>query len=139
MQVYSTPLFLVIVVGPFTKWGVEFTMRHPILARGNKYIIMAIDYFTKCLESMPMFSNDSEIVVLFIFNQIITKFRALKSIFTDDGSHFQNQMILELEPKLAFKKGHSSHYYPQENGQEETINKSLKTILQRIFNVSKSN
>jgi hypothetical protein len=40
----------------------------------------------------------------------------------------------ELGDKLVFKHGHSSPYYPQENGQVE--NKSLKTILQK--NVSQS-
>jgi transposase InsO family protein len=45
-------------------------------------------------------------------------------------------MMEELAAKLGFKHGHSSTYYPQENGQVESVNKSLKTILEK--NVSKS-
>jgi transposase InsO family protein len=41
-------------------------------------------------------------------------------------------MMKELASKLGFKHGHSSPYYPQENGQVEAVNKSLKTILQKI-------
>jgi hypothetical protein len=37
----------------------------------------------------------------------------------------------ELAAKLWFKHGYSSPYYPQENGQVEAVNKSLKTILQK--------
>jgi transposase InsO family protein len=48
-------------------------------------------------------------------------------------------MMEELAAKLGFKHGHSSPYYPQENGQVESINKSLKTILQKKFGQSKSN
>jgi hypothetical protein len=36
------------------------------------------------------------------------------------------------------KHGHSSPYYPQANGQLEAVNKSLKTILQKIVSQHKS-
>jgi transposase InsO family protein len=62
-----------------------------------------------------------------------------KEIVTDHGSHFQNEMMTELASKLGFKHDHSSPYYPQENGQVEVVNKSLKSILQKIVRKSKSN
>ena len=43
----------------------------------------------------------------------------------------------EIAAKFRFKNGHSSPYYPQENGQVEAINKSLKTILQKTVSESK--
>jgi transposase InsO family protein len=86
-----------------------------------------------------MFSNDGEIATLFIFNQIIARFSIPKEIVTNHGSHFQNKMMTELMSKLGFKKEHSSPYYPQENGQVEVVNKSLKTILQGTINSTKSN
>jgi transposase InsO family protein len=45
--------------------------------------------------------------------------------------------MVELASKMGFRHGHSSPYYPQENGKVEAVNKSLKTILQKI--VSRSN
>jgi transposase InsO family protein len=54
------------------------------------------------------------------------------------GSHFQNKMMEELASKLGFRHGHSSTYYPHENGQVEAVNKSLKTILQKTVSQSKS-
>jgi transposase InsO family protein len=46
-------------------------------------------------------------------------------------------MMKELASKLGFKHVHSSPYYPQENGQVEAVNKSLKTILQKNFSQRK--
>jgi hypothetical protein len=46
-------------------------------------------------------------------------------------------MMVELASKLGFKHGHTYLYHPQENGQVEAVNKSLKTIFQK--NVSRSN
>jgi hypothetical protein len=120
MRGHPSPMFSVICVGPFTEWVIDFTTCHPDSARGHRYIIVVVDYFTKWIVAMLAFSNEGETYVLFIFNKII-----LKDIVTDHGSHFQNKMMTELTSKLGFKKEHSSPYYPQENGQVEDVNKSL--------------
>jgi hypothetical protein len=48
-------------------------------------------------------------------------------------------MMIELTSNIQLRQEHSSPYYPQANGQVEAVNKSLKTILQRTINLSKSN
>jgi transposase InsO family protein len=79
---------------------------------------------------MPMFKDDGETAALFLFNQIIARFGVPREIFTNHGSHFQNQMMTEVTSKLGLRKEHSSPYYPQANGQVEVVNKTLKTMLQ---------
>jgi hypothetical protein len=116
MPTHSAPMFSVIAIGPFTKWGIDFTTFHPNSARGHRYIIVAVEYFTKWVETMPTFSNDGETTVLFIFNQIVARFGIQKEIVTDHGSHFNNKIMIELTSKLVFKQENSSPYYPQENG-----------------------
>jgi hypothetical protein len=107
-------------------------------AGGHQHIIVAMDYFTKWAEAMPTIKSDGKTATFFVFNQIIAWFRIPREIVTDHGSHFQNEMMKELASKLGFKHGHSSPYYPQENGQVEVVNKSLKTILQKTVSQSKS-
>jgi len=63
---------------------------------------LVVDYFTKWAEAMPNFSSDGEIATFFIFNQVITWFSVPKEIFTDHGSHFQNNMMSYLALKLGF-------------------------------------
>jgi len=48
-------------------------------------------------------------------------------------------MMSELSTKLGFRHENSSPYYPQANGQVEAINKFLKTILQCMVGVNKTN
>jgi hypothetical protein len=112
MWAHPAPMFLAIVVGPFTKWGMDFITFHPASVRGNHYIIVVVDYFTKWVEAMLKFSNDGETTALFIFNQIVARFNILKEIVTDHGSHFQSKMMSELTSILGFKQEHSSPYYP---------------------------
>ena len=48
-------------------------------------------------------------------------------------------MIAELSAKLGFHHENLSHYYPQDNGQVEAINKVLKTMLRMMVGDHKSN
>jgi hypothetical protein len=123
-------MFPIITVGPFTKWGIDYTTCHPPSAMGHHYIIVAVEYFTKWVKAMPTFNNDGETSSLFLFNQMIERFDIPKEIVADHGSHFQNKMMFELTSNLGLRQEHSSPYYPQANGQVEAMNKSLKTILQ---------
>jgi hypothetical protein len=136
---HLSPLHPVIIVGPFTKWGVDFVDCNPTLAGGHQHIIMVVDYFTKWAEAMPTMKSDGKTTTFFVFNQIISRFGILSEIITDHGNYIQNEMMIYLASKLVFKHDHSSSYYPQENGKVEAINKSLKTILQKTVNRSNSN
>lgn len=75
MCAHPAPLFPVIAVGPFSRWGINFTTCTPTSAEGHRYIIVGVDYFTKWVEAMPTIKNDSKMTTIFIFDQIITRFR----------------------------------------------------------------
>jgi hypothetical protein len=104
---------------------------NPASTRGHYHIVVAMDYFTKWVESMPTIKSDGKTTSFFIFNQIISWFGIPREIVTDHGSHFHNEIMKELASKLRFKNNHSSLYYPQENGQVEVVIKYLKIILQK--------
>ena len=128
-----------IVVGPFSKWGIDFRDYNPSSFGGHGYIIIAMDYFTKWAEVMPTYAEDGKTASLFLFNHVIARFGVPQSIVTDHRSHFRNQMMVELSAKLGFRHENSTPYYPQANGQVETINKVLKTMLHRMVGDHKSN
>ena len=105
-------LFPVISVGPFLKWGIDYVMCNLVPLGGHKYIIVAMDYFTKWAKAMPTFKDDGETAAFFLFNQIIARLSIPKVIVTDHGSHFQNSMMTELTTMLVFRQEHSSSFYP---------------------------
>ena len=88
MWSHPAPLFLIIVVGPFTKWGIDYVMCNLVSIGGHKYIIVIVDYFMKWEETMPTFRDDGETADFFVFNQIITRFDIPKEIVTNHGIHF---------------------------------------------------
>jgi hypothetical protein len=112
MRAHPAPMFPVIIVGLFTKWGIDYTTCNPPSTRWHRYIIVAVYYFKKWVEAMPSFKYDGETTTLFLFNQIIARFGVPRDIVTDHGSHFQNQMMTEFTSNLGLQKEHSSPYYP---------------------------
>jgi hypothetical protein len=135
---HLAPLHLVVSVGHFAKWGIDFMTCHPRSAGGHGYIIVAIDYFTKWVEAMSTFDNTGKTATLFLFNHIIAHFGVPQAIVTDHSSHFRNFMMSELTEKLGLRHDNSTPYYPQANGQVEEINKVLITMLRRMIGIHKT-
>jgi hypothetical protein len=133
-----TPLYPVVFIGPFTKWGIDFMTRNPHSVEGHGYIIVVVYYFTKWAEAMPTFDNTKKTTVFFILNHIVTWFGVPQAIITDHDSHFCNFMISELTDKLGLRHENSTPYYPWANGQVEAINKVLTTMLRRMVGIHKS-
>jgi hypothetical protein len=103
MRAHATPMLPIITVGPFTKWGIDYTTCNPQSTRGHSYIIVVVDYFIKWVEAMPTFKYDGETTTLFLFNQIIARFGIPREIVTDRGSHFQKEMMIELTSNLGLQ------------------------------------
>ena len=55
---------------------------------GHHHIILAMDYFKKWVEDIPMIKYDGEMTAHFMFNQIITWFGIPKDLVTGHGRHF---------------------------------------------------
>ena len=111
-----TPLHPIIVVDPFSKWGIDFITCNPHSAERHGYFILAIDYFTKWAKAMPTFTNDEKTATNFIFNHMIARFGVPQAIVTDHGSHFRNIMMTIISTQLGLRHDNSMPYYPQDNG-----------------------
>ena len=89
----SCPALLhpIVIVSPFTKWGIDFMDWNPASARWHHHIIMAVDYFTKWVEAIPTIKSKSETTVHFVFNHIITRVGIPREIVTDHGRTFRTK------------------------------------------------
>ena len=62
---HPAPLHPVIVVGHFSKWGIDFMHCNPTSTKGHGYIIVDIDYFSKWAEEMHTYAEDDKTPTLF--------------------------------------------------------------------------
>ena len=57
----------------FDLWGMDFMGPFPP-SFNNLYILMVVDYFSKCVEAIPTCTNDARVVAQFLRNHIFSRF-----------------------------------------------------------------
>ena len=91
-----------------------------------KFAIVAIDYFTKWVESKPLSTITKAKCTNFIWKNIICQFGVLHSTVTDNGKQFDSPALREMCQELGIHKLFFTPGHPQENGQVEAVNKTIK-------------
>ena len=66
---------------------------HPGSSKGDIFILVATDYFTKWVEAVPLKKAEQKDVIQFIKEKIIHRFRIPQSITTDQGTMFIGKEI----------------------------------------------
>ena len=89
---------------------------------------MAIEYFTKLIDPIPLNEASSANMIEFIKGNIIYKFGIPQSIMTDQGKLFTSKEFEDFATSIGFKLINSYPYYTQANGQAEASNKIIIRI-----------
>ena len=70
--------------------GIDIVGPLPRTQQSNRYIVVAIDYFTKWPEARAIPEATAKEVSKFIYEDIICRHGCLEKILSDNGSHFKN-------------------------------------------------
>ena len=97
-------------------------MIEPKASNGHRFILVAIDYFTKWVEAASYANVIKQVVVPFIKNNLICRYGAPSRIIIDNGSNLNNKMMTELCEEFKIFHHNSSPYRPKMNGAIEAAN-----------------
>nr|GEW17142.1 reverse transcriptase domain-containing protein [Tanacetum cinerariifolium] len=113
----------------FDVWGIDFMGSFPS-SRGNKYILVAVDYLSKWVKAKALPTNDARVVCKFQ-NNIFSRFGTPRAIISDRGTHFCNDQFARVMKKFGVTYRLATPYHPQTSGHVEVYNRGLKLILKR--------
>ncbi|GJX28451.1 reverse transcriptase domain-containing protein [Tanacetum coccineum] len=113
----------------FDVWGLDFMGPFPD-SRGNKYILVVVDYVSKWIEAQALPTNDARVVVKFL-RGLFARFGVPKALISDRGTYFFNSQLEKALQKYGVTHKLSMTYHPQSNGQTEVTNRAIKRILER--------
>nr|GFC06302.1 reverse transcriptase domain-containing protein [Tanacetum cinerariifolium] len=115
----------------FDVWGIDFMGPFPS-SRGNRYILVAVDYFSKWVQAKALLTNDARVVVKFL-KSLFARFETPRAIISDHGTHFCIDKFAKVMSKYGVTHRLPTAYHPQTSGQVEVWNRGLKCILERTI------
>ncbi|XP_070040309.1 uncharacterized protein [Nicotiana tomentosiformis] len=130
------PLNNILEVEIFDVWGIDF-MGQFSLSRGNKYILLEVDYVSKWVEAIVLPINDAMVVAAFVKKNIFSKFGTPRALISIEGTHFCNLLLNNLVAKYRVSYRVSTAYHPQTSGQAEVSNREIKQILEKTVSVNR--
>ena len=111
------------------QWGLDILGPLPIGKGQCKFIIVAVDYFTKWAEAEPLATITEQKIRNFVWRSIICKFGIPRALVLDNGKQFHNAKFKDFFAELRIKNYYSSPAHPQSNGQAEVTIRTLKAAL----------
>lgn len=106
------------ILGPFPK-----------SSRGNQYVLMLVDQFTKWVECFPLPDQTAESVARTFLDDFIVRHGCPMQVHTDQGTNFVSDLFQSMCKLMAITKTRTTPYRPCSNGQVERLN---RTLLQGI-------
>src|SRR6266498_4543527 len=116
---------MILLTDIFERWGIDIVGSLPITREGNRYIVVAMDYFLRWPEAKPLKTANANTVATFLYEEIICRFGVLRTLQSDRGNHFVNEVIQRLTKRFRIQHSLSSSYHLQSNGLVERFNKML--------------
>nr|GEZ62248.1 reverse transcriptase domain-containing protein [Tanacetum cinerariifolium] len=105
----------------FDVWGIDFI--GPFLnSKGNKYILVAVDYLSKWVEAKALPTNDARVVVKFL-KSLLSRFGTPKAIISDCRTYFCNDQFAKVMSKYGVTHRLSTAYHPQTSGRASWTDK----------------
>nr|GFB26651.1 reverse transcriptase domain-containing protein [Tanacetum cinerariifolium] len=90
-------------------------------SKGKKYILVAVDYYSKWVEANALPTNDARVVVKFL-KSLFSWFGTPKVIISDRGTHFCNDQFAKVMSKYGVTHRLSTAYHPQTRDRVEVSN-----------------
>nr|GEW25841.1 reverse transcriptase domain-containing protein [Tanacetum cinerariifolium] len=109
----------------FYKWGIDIAGPFSEGPAKVKFLIVAIDYFTKWIEARPVATITGTQVKKFVWDNIVCRFGLPGEIISDNGKQFRDNPFKDWCEKLNIRQCFASVKHPQANGLIKRANRSL--------------
>jgi hypothetical protein len=120
----ADPLWPIDLSWPFTIWGIDIVGVLPRALGGFRFLFVAIDTFTKWMETMPVVNITQDASVKFL-QSIIFRFGVPKWVLTDNETQFKRGKFVRCCVDFYISHHVSSIAHPQTNGQVERANRII--------------
>ena len=123
------PLKLYQVGAPMERVAVDITGPLPVTSSGNRYICVAMDYFTKWPEAYAIPDQEATTVAKALVEQFFSRLGIPKELHSDQGRNFESAVFRECCRLLGIRKTRTTPGHPESDGMVERYNRTLADEL----------
>nr|XP_032801302.1 uncharacterized protein K02A2.6-like [Petromyzon marinus] len=112
--------------------GIDLQEPFPRSHRGNWYILVAVEYFTRYPMAVAIPDKTALVVSQALVEHYVLKHEIPKRVIADQGSEFEAELFQALCREFRIQKDRTTAYHPQANGMVEHMNQTLAGKLKRM-------
>lgn len=121
---------------PIATWRIDILGPFLIATAQKKFIVVVVDYFTKCIEAEALATITERQMEYFIWKSIVCRVGIPCLIIKNNGAQFQGK-FKSFCKDLQITIVHSSVKTPQTNSQVEAMNKKILMALKKKVDEAK--
>jgi transposase InsO family protein/predicted aspartyl protease len=114
---------------PMERMAVDVLGPLPETNRGNKYILVVADYFSKWVEAFAMPDQTAETIARVMVEEVVCRFGVPLQIHSDQGTNFESRLYRDMLKMLGIEKSRTTGLHPISDGLVERYNRTLLTML----------
>ena len=126
------PLQKYVIGYPMERVCIDLSGPLRITPRGNRYIMVICDYFTKWSQAIAIPNKEAKTVAEAYVTQWYSLWTGSTFLMSDQGSEFESQLFTEVCKLLQIEKNRTTAYHPQSDGLVERQNSTIGTMLHAL-------
>ncbi|CAF4100345.1 unnamed protein product [Rotaria sordida] len=134
-QLYPIP----VPEGPFQLIGIDYCGPFKETPSGNLYVLCITDYFTRWVTAVALPDCSAQTTAQALFKEYICRYGVPKSVLSDQGTQFKNQLMEAMAKLIGYNHIFSSVYHPQTNGMVERFNATFVPQIAKLQNRENNN
>jgi hypothetical protein len=88
----------------FGAWVLDFVGQiHHSSSKGHRFVLVATDYFTKWTKVVPLKNMTHKVVIHFILEHIVHRFRIPQTLTTEQGSSFMSHQVRKFAESIVHR------------------------------------
>ena len=127
----QAPLAQYNVGSPMERVAIDILGPLPTSEEGNKYLLIAADYFTKWVEAYAIPNQEAVTVADVLVKEFVCRYGVPLFIHSDQGRNFESAVFGEMCRLLGISKTRTTPLHPQSDGMVERFNQTIENQLSK--------
>ena len=102
-------------------------------------MLVITDYFTRHITAIALPNCTAETTAQVLFNEYFCKYGVPTVVLSDQGSHFRNQLMTNIQRLIGYNHIYSTPYHPQTNGIVERFNSTFVPQISKLQDTEDNN